>query len=246
KKRGQELKAGGLDARFLYHVVADEWIGSERPEGAKVGVAHKEYSSRVTDMLDTLHTWTRSGKRDIPSISFGNEAKEELLAIRKVNTKAMAQPEYSYYRDFLAKLTGHIARMAAKNHIFLGREGDIKADLVDNARHICEYHFDVYRFTHDPLDQEPQRVRDAAMLERWMRTGNIPNLKYDEISKIALVLGMTMTNLRGAIGEMFNQNRAFMRKLEGKYLIELLPRPGLLENIVNPRQFSYPSRRKGD
>lgn len=237
KKRGQELKAGGLDARFLYHIVADNWIGSENPEKVKIGGAHKEYNRRVTDMLDDLLRRIRSGQRETPSIAFSRRAKEELQALQRKNIDSMAKSRYSYYRDLLAKQAGHIARMAAKNHIFLGLEGEVSLELVELAERICDYHFDVYMFTHDPLDQEPQRVRDAAALERFIRHGNSRHFRYDEIGKLALKLGMTTTNLRGAIGELFNQNRAVLKKRDREYLIELIPPPDSLDNIINLRQF---------
>lgn len=47
KKRGEDLKAGGLPARWLYHPVLDAWIGSEDAGHAIVGHAHEEYSGIV-------------------------------------------------------------------------------------------------------------------------------------------------------------------------------------------------------
>ncbi|WP_395348644.1 hypothetical protein [Variovorax sp. UC122_21] len=160
-----------------------------------------------------------------------------MQALQRKNIDSMAKSRYSYYRDLLAKQAGHIARMAAKNHIFLGLEGEVSLELVELAERICDYHFDVYMFTHDPLDQEPQRVRDAAALERFIRHGNSRHFRYDEIGKLALKLGMTTTNLRGAIGELFNQNRAVLKKRDREYLIELIPPPDSLDNIINLRQF---------
>lgn len=63
KKRGEDLKASGLDARLLSYLVPDEWVGSESPDHAVLGRAHEQYDARVTVMLDELYANIRAGKK---------------------------------------------------------------------------------------------------------------------------------------------------------------------------------------
>ncbi|MDR6474603.1 hypothetical protein J2778_002097 [Paraburkholderia graminis] len=232
KKRGEELKASGLAARFLYHAVLDEWIGSEDTGHAFVGRAHEQHNERVTAMLDQLHARIRSGTKDLPSVAFGRQAKALLRDLQERNLDLMAQPGFAHCRDFLAKLAGHIARMAAKNHVFLGCEGDVSVELVEMAERVCWYHFEVYQWIHDPLEHEPQRVRDAATLSQWLHDHGACQFAYHHASKVAMVIGMTTTRLRSAVGELFNQGRARIVTLKGKHYIEVLPPVDRLDNVL--------------
>ncbi|AMP36956.1 DUF3987 domain-containing protein [Ralstonia solanacearum] len=232
KKRGEELKASGLAARFLYHAVLDEWIGSEDVDHAIVGRAHEEHSERVTVMLDEFHARIRSDKKALPSVAFVGRAKVLLRDFQERNLDLMAQPGFEHCRDFLAKLAGHIARMAAKNHVFLGREGDVSVELVEMAEQVCWYHFEAYQWMHNPLEHESQRVRDAATLTQWLHDHGARQFAYHHASKIAVVIGMTTTRLRSAVGELFNQDRARIVTLKGKHYIEVLPPADRLDNVL--------------
>jgi hypothetical protein len=233
KKRGDELKASGLDARFLYHIVFDEWIGSEDEEHAVIGDAHVAYGKRVTEMLDDLHARIRSGKKDMQSVAFHPNAKAMLNRLQKRNLALMSRPELAHCRDFLAKMTGHIARMAAKNHVFLGRDGEISVELVEGAEEICWYHFGAYQWTHNPLDQELQRERDAFALAQWLQGNGTRQLDYRRRGEIAIRLGMTPPRLRSAIGELFNQDRARFLTIKGMHFIEVLPPIDAQDNSLN-------------
>ncbi|QUP52675.1 DUF3987 domain-containing protein [Ralstonia syzygii] len=230
KKRGEALKASGLDARFLYHIVLDEWIGSESP-GYAVG-AHEQYGERVTEMLDELHDRIRSGRKDLPSVAFSYGAKALLRDLHNRNLDLMSRLELAHCRDFLAKLTGHIARMAAKNHVFLGRDGDVSVELVESAEQVCWYHFRAYKWMHNPLEHEPQRVRDAATLTQWLHDQGVRQFAYHHASKVAMVIGMTTTRLRSAVGELFNQGRARIVTLKGKHYVEVLPSADRLNDVL--------------
>ncbi len=232
KKRGDELKASGLDARFLYHIVLDKWTGSEDPDDVKTGHAHEQYDEHVTAMLDELDACIRTGKKDPSSVALSRGAKAILRELQERNLSLMAQPDLAHCRDFLAKLTGHIARMAAKNHVFLGCEGDVSAELVEMAEQVCWYHFEAYQWMHNPLEQEPRKVRDAATLVQWMLDHRERQFAYSQISKVAMVIGMTVARLRSAIGELFHQGRARMLRLGGEDYIELLPPRDHLERIL--------------
>jgi hypothetical protein len=232
KKRGEELKASGLAARFLYHAVLDEWIGSEDADHAIVGRAHEQHGERVTVMLDELHARIRSGRKDLLSVAFAQESKRLLRDLQERNLGLMAQPGFAHCRDFLAKLAGHIARMAAKNHVFLGREGDVSVELVEMAEQVCWYHFEAYQWMHNPLEHEPQRVRDAATLAQWMNNQGVRQFAYHHASKVAMVIGMTTTRLRSAVGELFNQGRARIVTLKGKHYIEVLPPADRLDDVL--------------
>lgn len=187
KKRGYAMKASGFEARVLYYIVPDEWIGSEDPDHAIIGPAHERYEARITEMLDEIDRRIRSGRTGLPSVAFCDDAKAVLRRYQHRHLDMMAQPEFAYYRDFLAKLTGHIARMAAKNHVFLGREGDVSAELVEMAEQVCWYHFETYQWMHNPLEQEPRKVQDAATLVQWMLDHRERQFAYSQISKVAMV-----------------------------------------------------------
>ncbi|WP_353627669.1 DUF3987 domain-containing protein [Ralstonia pseudosolanacearum] len=232
KKRGEELKASGLAARFLYHPVLDKWIGSEDAGHAVVGHAHEQYGERVTVMLDEIDARIRSGKKDPPSVALGREAKAAVRDLQERTLRLMSQPSLAHCRDFLAKMAGQIARMAAKNHVFLGREGDVSVELVEMAEQVCWYHFDAYQWIHNPLEHEPQRVRDAAALTQWLLDRGVRQFAYHHASKVAMVTGMTTTRLRSAVGELFNQGRARIVMLKGKHYIEVLPPSDRLENVL--------------
>lgn len=232
RKRGEELKASGLDARFLYYIVLDEWIGSESPGYAFAGRAHEQYGERVTEMLDELHARIRSGRKNLPSVAFSRSAKALLRDLQNRNIDLMSRAELAHCRDFLAKLTGHIARMAAKNHVFLGRDGDVSIELVESAEQVCWYHFQAYQWTHHPVDQQPQRVRDAVALAQWLHGHGTRQFAYHHLNKLAMVMGMKTNHLRSAVGELFNQGRARMVTVNGKHYIEVLPPADLLDDVL--------------
>lgn len=221
KKRSGDLKASGLSARFLYHLVSDDWIGTEKAGHAMVGTAYGQYSERIVAMLDESYERVRSGKAGLPSVRFTAKSKMLLEKMHARNLDLMTQPRLANCRDFLAKLTGHIARMAAKNHVFLGEEGGVSVELVEMAEQICWYHCEAYQWMHNPLDDEPQKVRDAVILEQWLRDRRMQRVPYSDLSKIAILVGMTTTRLRSAIGELCGQDRAYMSFHKGIYFIEL-------------------------
>ncbi|WP_316880348.1 DUF3987 domain-containing protein [Ralstonia wenshanensis] len=232
KKRGEALKASGLDARFLYHIVLDEWIGSESPGYAIAGPAHEQYGERVTEMLDELHDRIRSGKKDLPSVAFSGSAKALLRDLNSRNLDLMSRLELAHCRDFLAKLTGHIARMAAKNHVFLGRDGDVSVELVESAEQVCCYHFQAYQWMHQPVEQRTQRARDVDMLAQWLHDHGTRQFAHHNLSKLAMVMGMETSRLRRAVSELFNRGRARLVTLSGKHYIEVLPPPDLLDDVL--------------
>ncbi|WP_414444641.1 DUF3987 domain-containing protein [Burkholderia sp. 22PA0106] len=234
KKRGKQLKASGLDARFLYHVVLDAWIGSESPGYAITGHAHKQYGDRVTEMLDELHERIRSGRKELPSVTFSCRAKALLHNIHNRNLRLMSRRELDHCRDFLAKLTGHIARMAAKNHVFLGRDGDVSVDLVESAERVCLYHFEAYKWMHRPLDLEPQGVRDAAALVQCLRDHGTRSFACHRFGVVAMGIGITTTRLRRAIAELNHQGRIRMVTFGGKPFVEVLPPVGRLDDVLGP------------
>lgn len=232
KKRREDLKASGLAARFLYHLVADEWVGSEDVGDVRVGPAHAQYGERVTAMLDEIHARVRTGKKELPAVGFTDKGKARLGAFHRRNLDLMKRPELANYNDFLAKLSGHIARMAAKNHVFLGREGEVSVELVEMAEQVCWYHFEAYQWVHSPLEHEPQHVRDAAMLVQCLRDRGVRGFAHRDLGQIAMAMGMRTTRLRRAIAELSNQGRMHMRNRNGEYYIEVLPPTGRMDNIL--------------
>lgn len=231
KKRSKDLKASGLSARFLYHLVCDDWIGTEKPGDATAGQAYSQYSERVTVMLDEISVLVRAGQVELPSVGFTSKSKALLDELHTRNLELMSRPELAHCRDFLAKLTGHIARMAAKNHVFLGCEGGVSTELVEMADQVCSYHFEAYQWVHDPMEHEPQKVRDAAAIEQWLRKKGMRGFAYDDLGKVAMLAGMSTTRLRSAIGELCSQERAYMSFRQGMYHIEL--RLARLNHILN-------------
>lgn len=232
KKRGEELNASGLAARFLYHVVVDEWIGSEDADHAILGRAHEHYDERVTVMLDETYARIRAGKKDLLAVALDRAAKALVRNLHDRNLDLMSRPEFARCRDFLAKLSGHIVRMAAKNHVFLGREGDVSVELVEMAEQVCWYHFEAYQWMHNPLDHEPEAARDAAALVQWLHDRGARQLAHHHFGKIAMMIGITTTRLRRAVAELFGQGRARMVMLEGKHFVEVLPPTDRLDGVL--------------
>jgi hypothetical protein len=148
------------------------------------------------------------------------------------NLDLMSRLELAHCRDFLAKLTGHIARMAAKNHVFLGRDGDVSVELVESAEQVCWYHFQAYQWMHQPVEQKTQRARDADMLAQWLHDHGTRQFAHHNLSKLAMVMGMETSRLPRAVSELFNRGRARLVTLSGKHYIEVLPPADLLDDVL--------------
>lgn len=233
KKRSEDLKASGLSARFLYHLVSEDWIGTEKAGDAIIGSAYGQYGERVTVMLDEIQARIHVGKKELPAVRLAEKAKVRLAEFQRQNLSLMSRPKLAYCRDFLAKLTGHIARMAAKNHVFLGREGEVSVELVEKAEQVCQYHFEAYQWVHSPLINEPQHVRDAATLVQCLYDQRARDFAYRDLGKVALVMGMSTIRLRRAIADLSNQGRMRMLLRDGEYHIEVLPPVGQMDNILS-------------
>lgn len=169
----------------------------------------------------------------MPCVRFGSRAKALLQDLNKRNLDLMSRQRLVHCRDFLAKLTGHIARMAAKNHVFLGAEGDVSVEMMELAEQVCWYHFQTYQWMHNPSDKEPQRVRDAVALETWLRERSICRLPCKHVTQLAMVMGMTTTRLRSAIAELAIQGRVRMPSVRGQHNIEILPPVDQLDDVLS-------------
>lgn len=223
KKKGEQFKGSGFAARALYYPTLDEWVGAEDPGYAIRGAAYGKYVSLVDAMLDEINARIKSKHASVRTVAFDNRAAGQLLLIQKESQRNMSDRKNAYARDFLAKFSTHIARMAAKNHVFLGREGEVSVELVEMAEQVCLYHLDGYRWVHEPVIEEPQKVRDAFALLDLLNERGASGVFYRHFDKVALLLGITTTRVRSAVGELCVQQRARFAMLDGKYYVTILP-----------------------
>lgn len=165
-RRGKLLKASGVSARTLYYWVAKDWATGDtiHADLDLHGDMHARYAARIDSLFDQAMANVRAGLDTIPAKELAPKAKGTAQALHRQYQEMMRDPAYVECVDFLAKKVDHVTRMAAKWHIFEGREGDISVEYVEAAAETLRYHLDVFRLLHAQPPRERMEASDADRL----------------------------------------------------------------------------------
>lgn len=165
-RRGKLLKASGLSARILGYWVAKDWSNGDavHVDLNLHGDMHARYEARINALFEQAILNVRAGLDTIPVKELAPKAKDTAQALHRQYLEMMRDPAYAECVDFLAKQLDHVTRMAAKWHIFEGREGDVSVEYVEAAAETLRYHLDVYRQLHAQPPRERMEASDAERL----------------------------------------------------------------------------------
>ncbi len=225
-KRGKLLKESGLDARFLHSYLPPDEQTSVGSLSGQAGPAYEAYLARVTTLLDEMAgcVKTASGLRPV---HFSWRAASFLEGCLNHYRRAMRDPRNRHCRDFLAKMPEHIARMAAKNHVFEGLDGDVGVSDVEGAEEIMRYHLGVYAWLHEPQPPAPSKAElqlldDADSLRVWLSHGHGFSFSKKESRDVAARLCMTVGRLRKATERLRDEGIVQVVDSDGEVAIRLV------------------------
>lgn len=228
-KRGKLLKASGLLARLLHYWVDKNWA-AEKVTHANLnsdGELYARYVARLQDVLDEAMQNARAGLDKIPVKEFSSDAKTKLRELRRQCHEMMRDPAYAECVDFLAKMVDHVTRMAAKWHIFEGREGNISAEYVEAAGQVLHYHLDVFRLLHGQPAHERLEIMDAEHLLEVIRVaGHSGPPTRRELMNLALNAGIqTPARFGNALGLLGKEGKVEITRRGNVRLPHNLARP---------------------
>lgn len=228
-KQGKLLKASGLLARLLHFWVDKNWA-AEDVKHADLNSDNKVYAryvARVQDVLDEAMQNARMGLDRIPVKEFSSDAKTKLQELRRQYHEMMGDPAYAECVDFLAKMVDHVTRMAAKWHIFEGREGNISAEYVEAAGQVLRYHLDVFRLLHGQPARERLEIMDAEHLLDVIRdAGRTSPPTRGELMNLAFNAGIsTSARFGNALGLLGKERKVEITRRGNVRLPHNLSRP---------------------
>jgi len=207
-RRGKLQKASGQAARTLYYWVPKDWATRDvaHADLSLPDDLHARYAARINELFDQAMRNVRAGLDTIPVKELSPKAKGTAQALHRQYQEMMRDPAYAECVDFLAKQLDHVTRMAAKWHIFEGREGDISVEYVEAAAETLRYHLDVFRLLHAQPPRERMEASDAERLLIVVRDAcrDRPPMR-NELMNLALNAGISssarFSNALGLLGQ---------------------------------------------
>jgi len=227
KQHGKSFKERGLGARFQYSHVSSGRPISSSAVAAGSGPAYQKYVSHMTAHLDDMALRVKNGS-GLKPVHLSPRASRTWEDCHYHYFEAMHRPGNQHCRDFLARMPEHIARMAARNHVFEGLEGDISPWEVECAEEIMRYHLDVYAWLHEPKPPAPTKGQlqlwdDAEALCAWLWRHPDQCFPNTQNRHVADMLCMTVARLRKAIVLLKEDGIVRVTEGGGKVVVRLRP-----------------------
>lgn len=129
----------------------------------------EDYERHITNSLNYSEHLTREGCIDLPTLSLSPAAKATWINFfNEVETGLTPlQGQWTEIKDFASKAAENVARLAALFHLFMGNDGDVLTESVEQAITIIKWHLEETRHLLAPFAAEPQ-FADAEKLMNWL------------------------------------------------------------------------------
>ena len=175
-KRGELSRSSGLWARFLVACPPTNQ-GDRLIDNLTQSWQHRDrFSDRILSLLEknTALMTDSASKREV--LRFSPEAKSFWINIyNSIESGIKEGGYYSGASDHASKLAENMSRVAALFHILEGFEGDISADTLDAAQHICLWYSNEFLRL---FKRPPQEESDADDLSAWLDGFRVNNSRY--------------------------------------------------------------------
>ena len=134
----------------------------------------EDYENHIRNCLNYSEHLTREGCINLPVLSLSKAAKA--IWVRFFNDVETGltplQGEWTEIKDFASKAAENVARLAALLHLFMGKDGEVLAESIEQAITIIQWHLAETRQLLAPFQAESQ-FEDAEKLMNWLLSNQL-------------------------------------------------------------------------
>lgn len=165
------------------------------------------FNQRITECLDSTLDLTHLGCHEIPTLHFSAPAKARWVSFfNQIESGMNKASHWQTIQDFGSKAAENVARLSALFHLFLGKDGDIGIESVEQAIEIIFWHLletkRIFEVPNNPENTVAQKIL------QWLQDKQITETSSRRLQQYG--------NFRDKI----QRNKAIDTLIEHHYLIE--------------------------
>lgn len=163
KRQGGIARESGFLARTLVTQPASA-MGTrfyQSPPESLLGL--ETFNKRIIDSLNQTLTLDKHGCHNIPTLNFSPKAKARWIDFfNQIEAGINKESHWQATQDFASKSAENVARLSGLLHVFLGHDGDIGVESVEQAIEIIFWHLletkRLFEPSHTAQHQEAQKL----------------------------------------------------------------------------------------
>ena len=143
------------------------------------------YDSRITDCLSQSEYLTKKGCVKLPLLFMSPSAKKAWVShFNHLEEGICEDGQWVNIKDFVSKASENVARLAALFYLFDGATGDIRAEYVESAIEVVNWHLEE---THRLLGEKTVNALfgDAQKLMKWLINKKIPVTSMRDLQRLS-------------------------------------------------------------
>jgi hypothetical protein len=184
-----------------------------------------QFQQRITECLNATLELDIKGCHELPTLRFSTSAKNKWIAFfNNIEAGITNSKQWLIIQDFASKAAENAARLAALLHLFQGKEGDIKAETVEQAIAIIYWHLQEAKQIVN-TDPEYNHETDAQKILNWLKNKGLNSTNYRHIQQY------------GPVRDKLKRTKALEILIENHYLKEI--KQGSTTSVeINPSVFA--------
>lgn len=169
KRQGGIARESGFLARTLVTQPASA-MGTRYYQSPPESLAGLEtFHQRIIDNLDQTLTLDKQGCHNVPTLHFSPKAKACWIDFfNQIESGINKESHWQAMQDFASKSGENVARLSGLLHIFLGKNGDINVESVEQAIEIIFWHLLETKRLFEPT--HTAQHQDAQKLLQWIQS----------------------------------------------------------------------------
>ncbi len=191
----------------------------QSPPNAVTGL--EAFNQRITECLDSTLDLTHLGCHDISTLNFSIPAKTRWIKFfNEIESGMNKASHWQAMQDFASKAAENVARLSALFHLFLGKQGDIETESVEQAIDIVFWHLlETKRIFEIPAHHEET---DVHKILKWLKEKNITETSSRHLQQY------------GRFRDKIKRNKAIETLIEHHYFMAI-KKDDKLVLMVNPK-----------
>ena len=180
-----------------------------------------DFYARINLCLDATLDLDHQGCREIPELHFSSKAKTKWIAFfNNIESGMNKASHWKAIPDFASKAAENIARLSALFHLFLGKNGDISVESVEQAADIVYWHLLEAKRIFAPTEHQ-EKHQEAQKILNWLKTRNVTQTSSRQLQQY------------GNFRDKSKREDAICTLIEHHYLVEVIEKDRKIL-FVNP------------
>ncbi len=126
------------------------------------------FHQRIIECLNQTLVLDKKGCHDIPTLHFSSKGKARWVAFfNQIESGINKESHWQSMQDFASKAAENVARLSGLLHVFLGHNGDITVESVEQAIHIIFWHLLETKRLFEPAPAGQHQ--EAQKLLQWIQ-----------------------------------------------------------------------------